>query len=373
MNKKIVIIGAGQTGRGFIARLLKPSEQSFNFVDCSKELVDLLNKEKQYKISFYSSTQDPIQIDGFAAFYTGDKETVRILSEADIIFTAIGEQNLEKIVPLIKEALDTRKKTNKLIIVTCENGTSPKSKLSKLESQVELSEAIIFCTTLNKDKNSLDIFSEDVNYLPYDLETLSVRLDYNGMVPVEKFRELINRKIYTYNCLSAAIAYPGYYKGYENYADAANDEDILEITNLIADNLNLSISREFNVSYSEQEQFTQMALSKFRNAKIVDSIERNVRDVNRKLGKNERMVTPIILMKKYNCPTKLMELVIACAVYYGCDNAIDKINEKKLIFEDLEKYLSVDIITEIEQLYGQLIDGQGLSDIINNLNSAKFN
>lgn len=367
MGKKIVIIGAGQTGRGFIARLLKQSKQSFDFIDRNKELVDLLNKEKQYKVSFYDSTQKSIEIDGFTAFHTEDKQAITVLSDADMVFTAIGEQNLDKLIPLINKSLSVRKKVNKMIIMTCENGTSPKLRLSKLENQVELSESIIFCTTLVKNKGCLDILSENVNYLPYDLEPLSTQLHYHGMTPVNNFRDLIQRKIYTYNCLSASIAYPGYYKGYTNYANAANDKDILKITDSIAEKLNSSISREFNVDYDEQEQFTLMALKKFRNEKIVDTIERNVGDVQRKLGKNERMIRPILLMKKYNFSTNLMEIVIACAVYYGGKQSDNKMKEEKLIFEHLEQHLPMEMVNKITQLYKQLSIGEPLSKIISSL------
>ena len=51
MNR-IVIIGAGQTGRGFINRLLYLNHVDVVFLDINHELVNRLNREKQYKISF---------------------------------------------------------------------------------------------------------------------------------------------------------------------------------------------------------------------------------------------------------------------------------------------------------------------------------
>lgn len=84
------------------------------------------------------------------------------------------------------------------------------------------------------------------------------------------------------------------------------------------------------MNINEQQKFMSMTLSKFRDTNIIDSIERNARDVGRKLGKNERMITPILLMKKYSCLVKLMELVVACAIYYGCDSVEKKKDEKEL-------------------------------------------
>ena len=49
-KSKIVIIGAGKTGRGFIARLLNGNE--IIFIDKNRALVDALNSEK--KVLFFT-------------------------------------------------------------------------------------------------------------------------------------------------------------------------------------------------------------------------------------------------------------------------------------------------------------------------------
>ena len=46
---KIVVVGAGKTGRGFIARLLQEASEEVNFIDKNVELVEALNKEKEFK------------------------------------------------------------------------------------------------------------------------------------------------------------------------------------------------------------------------------------------------------------------------------------------------------------------------------------
>ena len=49
---KIVVVGAGKTGRGFIARLLQEAGEEVIFIDKNAELVERLNKEKEFKVSF---------------------------------------------------------------------------------------------------------------------------------------------------------------------------------------------------------------------------------------------------------------------------------------------------------------------------------
>ena len=45
---KVVIIGAGKTGRGFLARLLK--DQEIVFIDKNRELIEALNTEKRRRL-----------------------------------------------------------------------------------------------------------------------------------------------------------------------------------------------------------------------------------------------------------------------------------------------------------------------------------
>lgn len=89
--------------------MLKQSGQSFDFIDSGKELVFQLNKRKQYKITFYDFEEGEILVNGFKAYCTDDEEAVKVLAKADIVFTSIGEQNLQGIVPLINESLKIRK------------------------------------------------------------------------------------------------------------------------------------------------------------------------------------------------------------------------------------------------------------------------
>lgn len=179
-----------------------------------------------------------------------------------------------------------------------------------------MAEAIIFCTTL-KEKNSLDIFSEDLDYLPYDVLALGHKLNYENLVPEEHLDILMQRKIYTYNCISAIISYLGYYKGYEIYSEAANDEDINLCIQNIVHALNQCICKEYNVDEVDQERFSKLAIRKFKNKEIIDTVERNTRDVDRKLGAKERIVAPLLIMNKYGMFSKDLLLVAASAIYYG--------------------------------------------------------
>ena len=65
----------------------------------------------------------------------------------------------------------------------------------------------------------------------------------------------------------------------------------------ILQKLNACICKEYEIDVDKQAKFSQMAVAKFQNKAIVDTIERNARDVDRKLGENERILAPLSYYK----------------------------------------------------------------------------
>lgn len=311
----VVILGAGQTGRGYINRLLSLSNQKVTFLDIDEDLVASLSNSK-YAIRFGGNEREALEIDNYAIYHPLSHGGKMALSNADYVFTAIGMNNLRKCNEYILSALDQRTRNVPLRIVTCENGVNPKQEFGTLNNdpRVLIAEGIVFCTTLN---DGLDILSENLDWVPYDVRALHEPISYYGFAPEEGLDTLLERKIYTYNCISACVAYLGACKGYTNYADAANDDAINALVHKVRDVIDVAVGKEFKVSESEQREFSDNAIRKFRNRYISDTVERNVRDVSRKLGEKERIIAPLRLMQKYGLESNELLYVVACAICYG--------------------------------------------------------
>ena len=71
--KEAVLIGAGQTGRGFIAPILQANAYHITFIDKNKELIDRLNAEKSYTVHYFGDGKEPVTITGYDAYTTADK------------------------------------------------------------------------------------------------------------------------------------------------------------------------------------------------------------------------------------------------------------------------------------------------------------
>lgn len=327
---KFTILGAGKTGRGFLARMLYEAGIEPTLIDTSKLLIDELKGRKSFYVRFFGDSRPPIQIPVSTAMYATTPEAELEIAGSDVILVSVGASNIPDVGRKIGASLAHRKKTTPLLIITAENAIEPANKLDSIirqefdgatygnDVQYIISEAAVFCSTIEQPGSPVDILSEAYDGLPYD----ATRIPESSLLPPffspeSNFPLLLTRKIFTYNAASAVIAYLGSYKGYEWYADAANDEDIVAILDRFYEEINELLCHVYSIPEEDQKQFAQASKTKFQNTVIRDSIERNTRDAMRKLASDERMVGPLLLARAHGRALKTMHLVIAAAIVYG--------------------------------------------------------
>ena len=84
---KIVIVGAGKTGRGFLARLLQEAEKEVVFIDKNKELVGALNTDKEFQVRFFGGVRETYTVNNFVAYTWENVEVKEVLEkDAELIF-----------------------------------------------------------------------------------------------------------------------------------------------------------------------------------------------------------------------------------------------------------------------------------------------
>ena len=360
MNK-VVIIGAGQTGRGFIAPIFKDNKFNITFVDKNKKLVKQLQQENQYTIEYFGNVREKRIISGFEAYSIDDQQALEAIANADIVITCVFALNIEQLISVLKEAIKARI-NGKMTILCCENGVNVKKPLIDANLDAIISEGIIFCTTLKPDETKLDLLSQDYPDMPIDAKVDGLNVHLIRMPLEQDFASLIQRKIYTYNFISAVVAYLGDYLGYQVYGEAANDIIISEFIDKVVPVLSSVIAQKYNIPYDTQLQFSNQAVSKFRNKEIYDTIYRNARGAERKLCINERLLTPLQLAIEYNAQTDPFELVIAAALYYAQEK--EGLDAEKTLADMNEFLKDESIVKRISNLFQMFKGKRSLSDII---------
>ena len=306
---KYVVFGAGQTGRGFIAPTLAKNNVDITFIDKDKDLVELLQKEKKYTVKYFGKTE-VYTMQNFHILHIEDEGVLDALKGADAIMTSIFASNINQLIPVLQKA-----EVKNTPIICIENGVNVKQPLVDAKVSTQIGEGIIFCTSIGHD--DLSVTSEYGVQIPIDINSLQKPLLLDGFIMEKEFKNLIQRKIYTYNFISAVIAYFGSYKNYEEYADAANDTTIKEFIQKTLVSLNPLIAKETKIDLQSQKEFSLQALKKFENREIKDSILRNARQAIRKLGTNERLLSPLRFEKNEGYSLSPYICVAAATIYYG--------------------------------------------------------
>ncbi len=307
---KIVVIGAGKTGRGFIARLLQEASEEVIFIDKNAELVEALNAAKEFKVSFFGNVRESYAVNNFKA-YTWENAD---LEDVELILVSVGGQNLKDVGESLAELLKDEKH---YYIITAENASHPSKTLREAigKENISVSESTVFCTTI--EDGGLNINSENYPYLQCDADLLEGYVPTaKTLKPIGNFSNFLTRKLYTYNAASCVIAYIGWRKGYSNYADAANDEEVLELLDKNYEATNKVLCKEFGYEEADQKEFAALSKAKFCDRTIVDTVARNARDPQRKLGAAERIIGPIKLLHKYGEDASVLERTAACAILY---------------------------------------------------------
>ena len=335
MNK-IIVIGAGKTGRGFIARLLQEAGKEIILVDKNVDLVNQLNEQKEFEVRFFGGVREAFKVNNFTA-YTWETEGLRdvFANESELIFVSVGGQNLKEVGAELSGILTEDKH---YYIVTAENASKPSVTLKEAigKENISVSESTVFCTTIEDE--GIHINSENYPYLQCNAELLDGYVpDAKTIKVISNFSDFLTRKLYTYNAASCVIAYLGWKKGYSNYADAANDEEILALLDKNYEVTNRVLCKEFGYEPEDQKEFAQLSKNKFCDRTIVDTVARNARDPQRKLAAEERIMGPIKLMYKYGEDASVLEKTAAAAIEYDNDgeDAWKKIKQEKTVEEIL--------------------------------------
>lgn len=346
-SNQALIFGAGKIGRGFIAHLLHAANYNVSYVDASDFVVSRLQSHG-YDVHVLGAPEKNITLKAAAAFLTSDTDAVaQAVAAHDLLFTAAGGANLPAIGRLIAKGLDLRltqrggaAHAGDCNIIICENYKKPANILRDaikehaspatvawMNDHLGIAETQVLRSCIEptdemKKQDPLSLQVQDWWVLPCDADAIrGTPPAVEGLSFKPNFENELIRKLYTYNCSNAVIGYLGYLRGHVMLAQAANDAQILAIAREAYKETGEALIREFDFDPAEHRKLQELALSKYRDEKIADPIERNCRDSRRKLSADDRLMGPALLASKNGVQPHAVCLAIAAAFFYeGSDD-----------------------------------------------------
>jgi len=142
------------------------------------------------------------------------------------------------------------------------------------------------------------------------------RPDVSGITYVEDPLPYIERKLLTVNAGHSAIAYLGYVRGKPTIHAALEYDEVRETASKTLEETSLLLIKEYGFEPEELREYRRKVLARFSNPYISDDVTRVARAPIRKLGRNERFVSPALrLLDMGHMPVHLATVIGAVLRY----------------------------------------------------------
>jgi len=375
-SKKIVVIGAGKIGRSFIGQVFSRSDYEVVFVDINKALIDMINREKAYRVIVKDHDKEEVllieHIKGVAL--EDVVSTTAELKDAGTVSLSVGQQGLQAAIPIIARALLARRKDYgdlPLDIIIAENmrnadifiGEELKRylpddyPLHELVGLVETSigKMVPIMTREDIREDPLQVFAEPYNSLIVAKNSfLNPIPDIPFLAPKENIKAWVDRKLFIHNLGHATAAY----LGYQAHPDALYISEVLDDKKLLMDVRQTMLQAADILQALYPDEFTQKQLEehiddllyRFRNRSLGDTLFRVGCDLQRKLGPEDRLAAPLRAALKLKKPYYLILNAIEAAISFrGKDQNGNYFPSDKLFFEEAKKG-KLHIIEQVCQL-----------------------
>ncbi|MFA7141626.1 MAG: NAD-binding protein [Proteiniphilum sp.] len=363
-NKKIVVFGAGKIGRSFIGQVFNRSGYEVVFVDINKRLIDLMNRERHYRVIIKDGdNEETLQIHDVKGVCLDDeKKVIAELKEAGIVSLSVGQLGLQSAIPIIARALIERRIEYgdvPLDIIIAENMRNADTyireelrkylpedyPLNQLVGLIETSIGKMVPIMTHEDiaEDPLQVFAEPYNRLIVAKNSFKNPIpDVAFLAPKENIKAWVDRKLFIHNLGHATAAY----LGYQTHPDAVYISEVLDDEKLLrdvrqtmlqaADILQALYPDEF--THQQLEEHIDDLLHRFRNRSLGDTLFRVGCDLYRKLSPEDRLVAPLRAALNLNKPYLLILNAIEAGISFrGKDQNGNYYPSDKIFFEEAKK------------------------------------
>jgi mannitol-1-phosphate 5-dehydrogenase len=341
MHHNLVLFGAGKIGRSFIGQLFSRGGYEVVFVDVFKPVIDEINRRHEYNVVIKSNHESVIPVKNIRGVYADDENTViEEVSNAAIVATAVGQNGLPGIFPLLAKGIVKRQEKNPglpIDIIIAENLMNAAQyfntelikylpigfPVNQIVGLVETSIGKMVPLMSQKDMQNdmLQVFAEEYNTLVLDKKAFKNPIpQIEGLAPKENIKAWIDTKFFIHTLGHASAAYLGFVYNPEMIYlyDVLDVPEIKhEVRKTMLQSAAALIKRYPEEFSSEmlQEHIGDLLL-RFQNRALGDTIYRVGCDLKRKLGPNDRIAGAIKLAREMDLPYDKMLKALVCGCHF---------------------------------------------------------
>lgn len=347
-EKRLVQIGAGKIGRGYIADLFHEGGFKVTFLDYSPELVDAMKKQGYYTIFKHHTdgTYSKVRIEDYLVFCTQTQydECVEAISRTAYVSVNIFPGAVDSISKMLADAIERRVArgdegamdcligvnflfASKLFTEGIEKYLATEAGRKFFRTRVSLAECLVhrngaFPTAEMLAEDPLACNSGDTPYLTVDniLKNgvpAGVNLHLQDNVPAWMIH-----KIWVANMGHSLSGYFGKKAGYTYIGECHDDPYIMRCMLLAKREGTFAMHEEYGMSYEAMEaqdpveQQKERYLDHVANSVDKDTIDRVCGDLTRKLAKGDRLIGPALACLRHGRVPYFLARGAAMALYF---------------------------------------------------------
>jgi mannitol-1-phosphate 5-dehydrogenase len=335
-KRKVVVFGAGATGRGHVGLLAWQAGAHLVFADTNEGLVRALQRAGSYRVDIHDGrTCRQIVVKEADYLSAAQREAVaRQIVDADLVLTSVFDQNLPDVavtVALAAKRCHEAGRTKPLNFIACENMQNSSSTLGRHARDGLTGEDLDYCRRYfgfpdcmisrvvpQPEPDPLIIIAEDYN------EWTARREDFKGEPPawlmalqlVDNQDARLERKLFMHNGGHAICGYFGFHYGHCHIHEAVADPRVAQCVVGACDQIGEVVRRKHGFSAESIEEYKNDLYRRGAIPAMRDQILRVVRQPLRKLGGQERLVAPARLAFQYGLPRDQVVRGIVAALKY---------------------------------------------------------
>jgi mannitol-1-phosphate 5-dehydrogenase len=335
MAEKIVVFGAGATGRGHVGLLAWQAGFNVLFVDKNTDLVDALRRASQYTVSLCGRDPQEITVRGFRVCGHADRAAIADeIADAVLVLTAVFDQNLPDVAQTLALAVSAcvrRERTASLNCIACENMVDSSSTLGKhvrallagrdlawCQEHVGFPDCMISRVVPRPEPDPLRIVAEDYNEWTVRAEA------FKGLKPaalramelVDNQSARLERKLFIHNGGHAVCGYVGFHRRHRYVHEAVADPVVAEHVRGAMDEIGRVVQARWGFTSESIERYKADFCRRGAVPEMRDEILRVVRDPLRKLAPGERLIGPAQFAVQLDLPRQWIVRGIVAALKY---------------------------------------------------------
>lgn len=366
MADKIVVFGAGATGRGHVGLLAWQAGYDVVFVDRKRELVAELQNNAGYRVRLLGTAGcEEVRVVGYRVYDAAERVAVADeIRDATLVLTAVFDQNLPDVARTLALGLAAcaqSGRTRPLNCIACENMMDSSSQLGRHVRALLGRDKLAWCDQFagfpdcmisrvvpRPEPDPLVLVAEDYNEWTVRTESFvgPKPADLTALELVDNQSARLERKLFIHNGGHAACGYFGFLRGHTYIHEAVADPVVAERVLGTLDELGAVVQQKWGFASDSIDAYKQDLCRRGAIAEMRDEILRVVRDPIRKLSARERLVAPANLAVQYGLSrTRIVQAIVAALRYSHPRDA-----QSMELAERLQRQGLVQVLQEVCQI-----------------------